>query len=329
LIRGRVGVLLLLGAVVLVGGAGNALAATYPANPGSLGPIPGSGGGCGGAAGVPRDVTFNVSGLTVAPTNVQVTFTLDSADATVGHLVAELLSPIGERHTILGRTGAVAGEPCGDSSILFGPYTFSDLATAPPHGGWWQAAAATGDFAEIPSGTYRSTNSGGEGATAPMPPTSITPSFAGTANRIGEWTLRFTNVSSSGFAAIAGATLDISTTPVLPPVTPPVFPPKTPTTPPRVAPDTDPPQTKIKKRPDNKTDAVKAKFRFSSDEPDSIFQCSLNGSKFKRCRSPKRVTADKGKNTFRVRARDLAGNLDRTPAKDSWRMTGVRARRAG
>jgi hypothetical protein len=158
-----------------------------------------------------------------------------------------------------------------------------------------------------------------------MPPTSITPSFAGTANRVGEWTLRFTNVSS-GFATVAAATLDISTTPVLPPVTPPVFPPKTPTTPPRVAPDTDPPQTKIKKRPDDKTDAVKAKFKFTSDERDSIFQCSLNGSKFKRCRSPKTVTADKGKNTFRVRAKDLAGNLDRTPAKDSWRMTANRTK---
>jgi hypothetical protein len=334
---GRRGAISLLAVAALVVGVGNASAATYPANPGSLGPIPGSGGACGGGGGAPRNVTFNVSGLTVAPTNVHVTFTLESADATVGDLVVELLSPIGERHTIMGRTGAVTGEPCGDSSILIGPYTFSDLATAPPHGGWWQAAAATGSFEAVPSGTYRSTNSGGEGATAPLPPTSITPSFAGTANRGGEWTLRFTNVSSGGFAAVAAATLDISTTPVLPPVlppvtppvTPPVFPPKPPTSPPRVAPDTDPPQTKIKKRPENKTGAIKAKFKFSSDEPDSIFQCSLNGSKFKRCRSPKTVTADKGKNTFRVRAKDLAGNLDRTPAKDSWRMTGVQARRAG
>jgi hypothetical protein len=319
----RLGLFLLLGAVVLVGGVGSASAATYPANPGSLGPIPGSGGACGGSAGGPRNVTFNVSGLTVAPTNVQVTVTLESADATVGDLVVELLSPIGERHTIWGRTGAVTGESCGDESIPLGPYTFSDLATAPPHGGWWQAAAATGPFEAVPSGTYRSTNSGGEGAAAPMPPTSITASFAGTANRNGEWTLRFTNVSSV-FATVAAATLDISTTtvlpPVLPPVTPPVLPPSTPSRPP-VAPDTDPPQTKIKKRPENKTSVVKAKFRFSSDERHSIFQCSLNGSRFKHCRSPKTVTAVKGKNTFRVRAKDLAGNVDRTPATDSWRMT--------
>jgi hypothetical protein len=326
---GRFRVVSLLAAAALVVGVGNASAATYPANPGSLGPIPGSGGACGGSAGGPRDVTFNVSGLTVAPTNVQVTVTLESADATVGDLVVELLSPVGERHTIWGRTGAVTGEPCGDNSIPLGPYTFSDLATAPPHGGWWQAAAATGPFEGVPSGTYRSTNSGGEGAAAPMPPTSITASFAGTANRNGEWTLRFTNVSS-GFATVAAATLDISTTPVLPPVlppvTPPVLPPRPPTTPPRVRPDTDPPQTKIKKRPDDKTDAVKAKFKFSSDERGSTFQCSLNGSKFKRCRSPQTVTADKGKNTFRVRAKDLAGNVDRTPARDSWRMTANRTK---
>jgi hypothetical protein len=36
------------------------------------------------------------------------------------------------------------------------------------------------------------------------------------------------------------------------------------------------------------------------------------------------VIADKGKNTFRVRAKDLAGNVDRTPAKDSWRVAGGR-----
>jgi hypothetical protein len=318
--RRRVGVVLLLG---LVGGAGSASAATYPANPGSLGYIDDSPGVvCGAVAGSPRDVTFNVSGLTVAPTNVQVTFTMEPVDQTLGEVAVELLSPIGERHTILGRTGAVTGDPCGDSSYLFGPYTFSDLATAPPHGGWWQAAAATGATDLVPSGTYRSTNSGGDGATAPMPPTSITAAFAGAANRNGEWRLRFTDLVSGGTAPVTAATLDISTTPVLPPpVVPPVLPPKPPTRPP-VRPDNNPPQTKIKMRPDNKTDKAKAKFRFSSDERDSTFQCSLNGSKFKRCRSPKTVTAKRGKNTFRVRARDIAGNLDRTPAVDSWRVTG-------
>jgi hypothetical protein len=319
--RRLVGVIPLLGAVLLVGGAGSASAATYPANPISLGYIDDSPGVvCGAVAGRPLDVTFNVSGLTGAPTNVQVTFTLEPVDQTLGQVVVELLSPIAEKHTILGRTGAVTGDPCGDTSYLAGPYTFSDLATAPPHGGWWQAAAATGETDLIPSGTYRSTNSGGEGATAPMPPTSITASFAGAANRNGEWRLRFTDLLSGGTAPVTAATLDITTTPVLPPVTPPVFPPKPPSRPP-VRPDTDRPQTKIKKRPDNKTDEAKAKFRFSSDEPDSTFQCSLNGSKFKRCRSPRTVTAKKGENTFRVRAKDIAGNLDRTPAKDTWRMT--------
>jgi hypothetical protein len=321
--RQRVGVLPLLGAVLLLGvGAGSASAATYPANPGSLGYMDDSPGVvCGAVAGDPRDVTFNVSGLTGVPTNVQVTFTLEPEDQSLGQVLVELLSPIGERHTILGRTGAVTGDPCGDTSYLAGPYTFSDLATAPPHGGWWQAAAATGETALVPSGTYRSTNSGGEGATAPMPPTSITASFAGAANRNGEWRLRFTDLVSGGTAPVTGASLDISTRPVLPPVTPPVFPPKPPSRR-RVAPDENPPQTRIKQRPDNRTDSARARFRFSSDEPDSTFQCSLNGSKFKRCRSPKVVTADRGKNTFRVRAKDIAGNLDRTPAKDSWRMTG-------
>jgi hypothetical protein len=300
----------------VLSGGGNASAASYPANPESLGPIADSPSAlCGAVAGPARDVTFDVSGLTVAPTNVQIAFTLAPPHQFLGDLVVELLSPIGERHTLLGRTGAVTAMHCGDGSNLAGPYTFSDLAT----GGWWQAAAATGDADPVPSGSYRSTNSGGAGATDPMAPTSITASFAGTANRTGQWTLRFTDVGAPNVASVSAATLDISTTPVLPSPTPPVLPPR-PGRPP-VAPDKDPPQTKIKKRPANKTDKQKAKFKFSSDERDSSFQCSLNGSKFKRCRSPKTVTADKGKNTFRVRARDLAGNLDRTPARDSWRMT--------
>jgi hypothetical protein len=319
---GRQGVIPLLAAAVLVGGSGTASAATYPANPGSLGPILDSPSAvCGAEAGEPRDVTFDVSGLTVAPTNVEVSFTLAPAHQYLGDLVVQLFSPIGEKQTILGRTGAVTADHCGDSSNLAGPYTFSDLATAPPLGGWWQAAAAAGQADAVQSGTYRSTGSGGAGATDPMPATSITAAFAGAANRTGVWTLRFTDVGAPATASVTAATLDISTTPVVPPVLPPVLPPRPPTTPPRVRPDNDPPQTKINKRPDDKTDALKAKFKFSSDERHSTFQCSLNGSKFKRCRSPITVTADKGKNTFRVRAKDLAGNLDRTPAKDSWRMT--------
>jgi hypothetical protein len=309
------------GAFVIVGllmaGTSTASAESYPAVPGSLGAIPDSPSAiCGATPGGAREVIFEVSGLTVAPTDVQVSFTLAPAHQYLGDLFVELISPIGERHTILGRTGAITADGCGDSSNMAGPYTFSDLAT----GSWWQAAAAAGQADAVPGGAYRSTSTGGAGATDPMPPTSITAAFPGTANRTGEWMLRFIDWGAPNAASVSAATLDISTTPRTVPA-PPAPPPGRPGRPP-VAPDHDRPQTKIKKRPANRTDKRKVTFRFSSDERGASFACSVNGSRFKRCRSPKTVRARRGKNTFRVRARDLAGNVDRTPARDTWRWTG-------
>jgi hypothetical protein len=83
--------------------------------------------------------------------------------------------------------------------------------------------------------------------------------------------------------------------------------------------DDDPPQTKIKKRPANRTEDRTPTFKFRADEPGSKFQCSLDGKKFKRCSSP--FTTRKlsfGKHTLEVRARDSAGNRDPSPAKDSF-----------
>jgi hypothetical protein len=83
----------------------------------------------------------------------------------------------------------------------------------------------------------------------------------------------------------------------------------------------DPPQTRIRKRPDNKTEDRTPTFRFRADEPGSTFQCSVDDKRFKRCTSP--FTAKKlsfGEHTFEVRARDSDGNRDRSPAKDSFRV---------
>lgn len=79
------------------------------------------------------------------------------------------------------------------------------------------------------------------------------------------------------------------------------------------------PKTKISSAPDE----VKARgrrpaevrFRFSSDEPGSTFQCALDGSKWKRCSSPKEYRLRPGKHRFEVRAIDEAGNVDATPAR--------------
>jgi hypothetical protein len=87
--------------------------------------------------------------------------------------------------------------------------------------------------------------------------------------------------------------------------------------------DTTPPQTTIRKGPNGKTHSRTAKFKFSSSEAGSSFQCKLDRGKFKTCRSPKKVTGVKpGKHVFKVRAKDAAANVDPTPAKRVWRVLG-------
>jgi hypothetical protein len=87
------------------------------------------------------------------------------------------------------------------------------------------------------------------------------------------------------------------------------------------APDTTAPQTKITKGPKRRTEKRKAKFRFTSSEPGSTFECKFDRKPFKPCRSPKTKAHLKvGKHKFKVRATDAAGNTDPTPAKRKWRV---------
>jgi hypothetical protein len=94
------------------------------------------------------------------------------------------------------------------------------------------------------------------------------------------------------------------------------------------APDTDPPETAITKGAPNKTDKPKVKFKFTSDEPGSRFECSLKGrgldpsvKQFGDCGSPRKYKrlAD-AKFKFQVRAIDAAGNVDPSPAKDKFKV---------
>jgi hypothetical protein len=85
--------------------------------------------------------------------------------------------------------------------------------------------------------------------------------------------------------------------------------------------DKTPPQTTIRRGPKARTRSRTAKFKFVSSEAGSIFQCKLDRGKFKKCRSPKKITRLKpGKHVFKVRAIDAAGNVDPTPAKRVWRV---------
>ncbi|HYU60825.1 MAG TPA: Calx-beta domain-containing protein [Solirubrobacterales bacterium] len=84
--------------------------------------------------------------------------------------------------------------------------------------------------------------------------------------------------------------------------------------------DATPPETTITKGPKDKTKKRTATFEFSANEA-ATFECSLDGkSVFKPCTSPFTVKVKKGKHTFQVQARDTAGNLDATPATDSWKV---------
>jgi CSLREA domain-containing protein len=87
--------------------------------------------------------------------------------------------------------------------------------------------------------------------------------------------------------------------------------------------DTTPPDTKITKGPPKKTHKTTVKFKFTSTEPGSTFQCKLDRKPFKKCSSPKTYKKLKpGKHVFKVRAIDRAGNVDRTPAKRKFTVLG-------
>jgi Ca2+-binding RTX toxin-like protein len=86
--------------------------------------------------------------------------------------------------------------------------------------------------------------------------------------------------------------------------------------------DTDPPETAITSNPTNPTTSTTANFTFTFDEA-ATFECRLDGTGgFQPCTTPKQYTGlTPGSHTFEVRAKDLAGNLDPTPASFSWTIT--------
>jgi hypothetical protein len=82
-----------------------------------------------------------------------------------------------------------------------------------------------------------------------------------------------------------------------------------------------PPQTKIERHPRKKTAIRAAKFTFSSDQPDSRFQCKLDKRPFKPCRSPFRRKVRRGRHRFAVRAVNSSGGADPTPAVFRWKVS--------
>jgi LPXTG-site transpeptidase (sortase) family protein len=87
--------------------------------------------------------------------------------------------------------------------------------------------------------------------------------------------------------------------------------------------DTSPPDTTLDSKPANSSNSNTAEFIFSGiDDFDVVvtsFQCKLDTAAFETCASPKEFSGlAEGSHTFYVRAVDLVGNTDSTPASYTW-----------
>jgi hypothetical protein len=93
-------------------------------------------------------------------------------------------------------------------------------------------------------------------------------------------------------------------------------------------PDVAPPDTIKGKGPKKRSAKRKAKFRFSSSEPGSTFECKLDRKPAFACTSPVKVKRLKrGKHVFRVTAIDAADNRDASPAVYRFKVTKKKKKR--
>lgn len=181
-------------------------AATFAgANVGAIPDAPS--GNCWGAF-VPlqRNVTFDVSGVSGPPSNVEVNTTFSPIHSWVGDVRATLIAPNGASHVVFARTGATTSGASGDSSDLAGPYSFRDSAVGV---NWWTEAFNRLSTEALTAGNYRTTAAGG-GGTDPAPVTNMTAAFAGVANPTGTWTLRLEDGCAGDSGSISAATLNIT-----------------------------------------------------------------------------------------------------------------------
>jgi hypothetical protein len=86
--------------------------------------------------------------------------------------------------------------------------------------------------------------------------------------------------------------------------------------------DTTPPQTTLDSRPPDPSTSPTAGFTYSSNEPGSSFECSLDGAAFAPCPTAGIAYSGlgSGPHSFQVRAIDLEGNKDLSPAGYSFQV---------
>ncbi len=83
--------------------------------------------------------------------------------------------------------------------------------------------------------------------------------------------------------------------------------------------DTKRPKTRIVSGPSGVVHRTKATFALDANEDEVTYECSLDGHAFETCASTVAYRGlAAGEHTFLARARDDAGNVDRTPARRRW-----------
>ncbi|MFZ5443974.1 MAG: Ig-like domain-containing protein, partial [Myxococcota bacterium] len=88
--------------------------------------------------------------------------------------------------------------------------------------------------------------------------------------------------------------------------------------------DTTAPDTLIVAGPPALSSSTSATFDFSASEAVLRFECSVDGGAFAVCADPSTLTGlSQGSHTLAVRAVDLAGNVDPTPASWSWSVDSI------
>ena len=84
--------------------------------------------------------------------------------------------------------------------------------------------------------------------------------------------------------------------------------------------DTTPPETRILSGPPKTIWTSPSRFRLGSSEAGSRFSCNLDDEGWRPCPARAAFRVETGWHTLKVRARDAAGNVDRTPARRVWRF---------
>jgi streptogramin lyase len=100
--------------------------------------------------------------------------------------------------------------------------------------------------------------------------------------------------------------------------------PQSPQPPPTSSPagDSDPPETRLVKRPAKRSRDRTPTFKAKSDESGSSFRCKLDRKLFKPCTARQTFSVKAGRHLVRIAAVDPAGNVDPTPARFRFTVLG-------